>query len=177
SAFLTFLILAGILVCPAHAMKLKRGDKIKIIDSLDHVYEGSLMRFDSNSVTLRILENQQFQVADIKSISVWKSNRVGPRTNGYLIGFGAGVAYGLLLGRDLRDTFMDKWGESKSEATIQTVLIYSFFMGGIGAVIGSLSQGYEDISMDEFLQSKMKLSIKSNSNNNGIQVVLGYFLN
>lgn len=171
---LTFLILVGILVCPAQAINLREGDRIRIIDFLDHEYEGGLVRFDSNSVTLRINENQQFQAADIKSISIWKYNRIGPRTNGFLIGFGTGIMCGFLFGNGLRDSFIDDWGESKSQATLQTVLLYSFTMGGIGGAIGDLIPGYQEVPMDKFLNSQMKLSIKSDSNNNGIQLVLGY---
>jgi len=78
----------------ADAFTIKKGDRIKIIDSTDQIYEGKISTIDSNSITLSAGVDKKFTTDEIKNVYLWKNSRGKPTRTFALVGFAAGCIAG-----------------------------------------------------------------------------------
>ncbi|HDL03438.1 MAG TPA: hypothetical protein ENH25_04820 [candidate division Zixibacteria bacterium] len=107
SAVLFLLFTIIILVSPraqAGQLRLKKGDRVKVIDSINVSHKGALLLIDSNSVPLTapVDENMAFTAQNIKKAYVWKSGRQNSITISYLLGVAGGFWRDIFVKRALK---------------------------------------------------------------------------
>jgi len=148
----------------ADALTIKKGDRIKIIDSTDHIYEGKISTIDSKSVTLDGSAEIRLHSNEIEQIYVWKKQRPGPTTIGFFVGLSCGLLAGYL------DVSSENSEMVMEDHETERILIIGFSCASIGGVLGSLIKGYQEISHEDFFSSPVDIGINYNPLEKRIQL-------